>query len=230
MRAYLPVSGEGRTMEGFYPVFLKVAGKKAVVVGGGAVAARKAATLAQSGALVTIVSPELGPESGRLVADGLVRHDKKKYAQDDLSGASIAIAATDDPAVNIAVCADAERQGIPANSARPPDAGSFIVPSSIRRGDLSIAISTGGGCPALSKRLRTELERFIGDGYGPFLEFLEEARAELKARVLSESGRAAALTALVESGLVEAFRDGPVEAALAEARWMLESMIKPAGE
>jgi len=225
------MNGPGdRRVEGYYPVFLKVAGLKAVVIGGGNVAARKAATLAGSGATVTVISPRLSTGLRELVDAGTVRHEPRKYAEGDVKGASIAIAATDDPDVNAAVCREAGMLGIPVNSVRPPEAGSFIVPSTIKRGGLTVAVSTGGGCPALSRRLRKDLEAFIGDGYGPFLEFLEEARAELKARVPDENSRARALTELVESGLMEAFRragpDAVMTEIVTEARAMLARHIE----
>ncbi len=214
-------------MDGYYPVFMRVDGKRAVVLGGGPVAARKACGLAGAGALVTVVSPKLCPELDRMARDGRVTHRAGEYRPEELDGAALVIAATDDPDINRAACALAESRGIPANSVRPPDAGSFIVPSIIRRGGLTIAISTGGGCPALSRRLRGELEAAVGEEYGPLLEFLEEARAALKARVGDEEARAAVLTRMVESGLVERFRNEGPEAGRRAGRKMLDELVTP---
>jgi len=212
-------------MDGYYPVFLRLSGEKAVVLGGGPVAARKADGLLAAGAAVTVVSPALCPELERMVGERRVEHVGRAYEPGDMDGAAVVIAATDDPAVNVAVSLQAFKLGIPVNSVRPPSAGSFIVPSTVRRGGLMLAISTGGGCPALAKRLRRELEGFIGDEYGPFLEFLEEARAELKARLPDEEVRAEVLTRLVESELIETFRTEGENKGRTKGQKALEELI-----
>jgi precorrin-2 dehydrogenase len=212
-------------MDGYYPVFLRLSGERAVVLGGGPVAARKVDGLLAAGASVTVISPALCPELEQMVNDGRVTHARRSYDPADIEGAAVVIAATDDPAVNVAVSLQASKLGIPINSVRPPSSGSFIVPSTIRRGGVMLAISTGGGCPALSKRLRRELEGFIGEEYGPFLEFLEEARDELKAKLTNEESRAEALTRLVDSGLIETFKTGGEEAGRINGRKMLDELI-----
>jgi precorrin-2 dehydrogenase/sirohydrochlorin ferrochelatase len=218
-------------MNDFYPIFLRLTGKKAVVIGGGPVAARKTASLAEAGARVTVISPELSTAFDGLVKDGAFIHEARKYRPGDLSGAFIAVAATDDPRTNIDAATEADSLGIPVNSANPPGAGSFIVPSSIHRGGLTIAISTGGAAPALSRKLRLDIESFLTDQYGWFLEFLEEARAALKESVPAEEARRQVLEGLVGSGLVESFK-GDREAALKKA-WekyeLLVAMHGPSG-
>lgn len=214
-------------MDGYYPVFLRIDGKRAVVLGGGPVAARKAGGLLRAGALVTVVSPALCPELVRMAGEGGVTHVARAFRPDDLDGAALVMAATDDPDVNRQACGLASSRGIPANSARPPGAGSFIVPSTISRGGLTIAISTGGGCPALSRRLRSELEGLVGQEYGHLLEFLEEARAALRTAVEDEEARAAVLTKIVESGLVERFRDEGPEAGRRAGMKMLGELVNP---
>jgi len=211
-------------MKNFYPIFLDVAGKRAVVIGGGAVAARKAATLSSAGALVLVISPELHPDLALMVKNGAVAHESRRYQPGDLAGAAVAVAATDNPETNIKAASEARASGVPVNCVRPPDAGDFIVPSSIKRGDLTVAISTGGGCPALSKRIRKDLESILGAEYGEFLEFLEESRGYLKSKVADEKNRQEALTALVESGMVEAFRGNP-GAARVRGKAMLEELV-----
>lgn len=210
----------------FYPVFLDVAGRRAVVVGGGPVAARKAASLAEAGADVTVISPAICGDMGRLVDAGRVSHVARPYARGDVSaGSSIVVAATDDPAVNMAVAEEAKAAGALVNSVRPPEAGSFVVPSTIRRGGLTVAISTSGGCPALTKRLRKDIESFLGEEYGAFIEFLEGARDVIKQTVPNEADRQRILTALVESGLAGSFRADGLEAAQKKGRQTLEALI-----
>ncbi len=213
-------------MKRFYPIFLDLAGRRAVVLGGGAVAARKAASLAAAGADVLIISPRLGPELARMASEGMVRHTAKMYAPGDLAGAFIVVAATDDPAANLEAADEARASGALINCVRPPEAGDFIVPSSIARGGLTIAISTGGGCPALARELRAELETLVGREYGAFLEFLEEARDYLKKNLPDEKDRREALTALVESDLAEVFREAGDDKARQKGREMLEMCVK----
>ena len=212
-------------MKKFYPVFLDMEGKKAVVIGGGPVAARKAGALAKAGAEVTLVSPALDRKAAELVSGGGIEHTARRYRRGDLAGAFLAVAATDEPDTNLDVASEAKSSGILVNCVRPPSAGSFIVPSSIRRGGLTVAISTGGGCPALSKRLKKDIDALLGREYGPFLAFLEDARAELKARLTDEDGRAEALTALVESDLIDQFRAGRQAEAAEKGRAALDDLI-----
>lgn len=196
-------------MSEFYPIFLRLTGRKAVVIGGGPVAARKAASLIEAGAAVTVISPELSTRFEEGLAEaGAFIHEGRKYRPGDLAGAAIAVAATDDPETNALVAAEANELGIPVNSANPPGAGTFIVPSTVKRGGLTVAISTGGACPALSRKLRQDFESFLTGEYGQFLEFLEEARTALKERLPEERSRRRVLEELVVSGLAEAFKGG----------------------
>jgi precorrin-2 dehydrogenase/sirohydrochlorin ferrochelatase len=208
-----------------YPVFLDVAGRKAVVIGGGAVAGRKAASLAEAGAELTVISPEVEPALTALVNGGKALHIKRAYTKGDLKGAFIAVAATDDPEVNRLVSEEAVGLGILVNCASPPSSGNFFVPSSIHKGGLTVAISTGGACPALTKKLRIRLSETIGDEYGPLLEFLEEARAKLKEELPSEPDRASALEELADSGLLEYFRDKPALEARRSGEDLLQAAI-----
>src|SRR5512141_3143633 len=185
-------------MSRFYPVFLDIEGKRAVVIGGGPVAHRKAASLIEAGAAVTVISPVVVPAIKRLAERGLLTHKPRRYRKGDLKGSVVAIAATDDPSVNERAASEAKALGILINCATPPDSGNFIVPSSIKRGALTLAISTGGASPALSKRLRFDLDAFLGTRYSWFLEFLEEARVRLKGEVEDEAARQEILRKLVD--------------------------------
>ena len=212
-------------MSRFYPVFLDIDGKRAVVIGGGPVAHRKAASLIEAGAAVTVISPEAVPAIARLAERGLLVHKPRKYRKGDLRGAVVAIAATDDQPVNERASSEARDLGILINCASPPSSGNFMVPSSIRKGALTLAISTGGASPALSMRLRQDLEAFLGGRYSWFLEFLEEARVRLKADVKDEVARQKILSKLVDFCLSEELADMPNGEALLKAGLMLESML-----
>jgi precorrin-2 dehydrogenase/sirohydrochlorin ferrochelatase len=212
-------------MSRFYPVFLDIDGKRAVVIGGGPVAHRKAASLIEAGAAVTVISPEAVPAIKRLADRGLLTHKPRRYRKGDLRGAVVAVAATDDPSVNERVASEAKALGILINCATPPDSGNFIVPSSIKRGVLTLAISTAGTSPALSKRLRLDLEAFLGTRYSWFLEFLEEARVRLKGEVEDEATRQEILRKLVDYCLSGDASTSKKEA-LPKAGTFLESLLR----
>ena len=180
-------------MARYYPAFLNVAGLRAVVVGGGAVAERKATQLLASGADVTLVSPDATPELERLAVEGRIRLIRRAYATGDLAGAWIAVAATDDPETQRRVRAESLREKTLLNVADAPDLCGFIAPSVVERGPVAVAISTGGESPALARKLRELMggERDAhGSGGEPFCKCLQWAdagddlaavRAELRA-------------------------------------------------
>lgn len=158
-----------------YPLFLDLKNQLVVVVGAGQVATRKVRTLLAAGAVVTIVSPQATPALQRLKK---VRWIRRAYRRGDLRGAWLAIAATDSPVVNEAVCVEAKKRRILVNCITPPEAGNFIVPSQVRRGGITLAISTGGASPAFAKLLRRELEVFLGRGYSSLLKRMASARKQ----------------------------------------------------
>ncbi len=148
-----------------YPLFLELNGEKAVVVGGGKVATRKVRLLLKAGAALTVVSPVASPSIRRWADRGEVCWKARRYRQGDLRGARLAVAATDDLTLNERIAAAARRERILVNCIAPPAAGDFIVPASIERGGMTLAISTDGASPALAKRLRLDLERFLDAQY-----------------------------------------------------------------
>jgi precorrin-2 dehydrogenase/sirohydrochlorin ferrochelatase len=141
-----------------YPIFLNLAGQRVVVVGAGKVATRKIRNLRKAGARVTVISPVATAAIRRKIG---LRWQRRRYRPGDLRGATLVIAATNDPAVNRQVCAEAKRRRQLVNCIAPPEAGNFIVPSVVRRGAFTIAISTGGASPAKAKALRKKLERML---------------------------------------------------------------------
>ncbi len=168
-----------------FPVALDVSGRRCAVVGGGAVGARKAGALAEAGAEVTIVSPTLCAAALELVSDEIVRHVAKPFHASHLDGAFLTVAATDLPAVNAEVAAAARARHILVNMAAPGDGnesetGDFVTMATVRRGDLLIAVTTGGAGPALSARIRSELSERYGEEWGEVVSLLAELRAEAK--------------------------------------------------
>jgi precorrin-2 dehydrogenase / sirohydrochlorin ferrochelatase len=151
---------------------LDLSGRRCVVVGGGAVATRKARKLLQAGAEVAVVSPEVLPE-----LEGMgVETSRRPYEYGDLEGADLAFAATDSREVNAAVAREARERGVRVNVADRPSEGDFAVPSTLRRGGLQVAVSTGGASPPLARRIRDELEASFGPEWAGVVEELETVR------------------------------------------------------
>ena len=170
------VIGEKIEAEGtvLYPIFLNLDGKRCVVVGGGAVANRKARKLLQARAEVVAISPEVKPELESVATE--VR--RRPYREGDLEGASLVFAATNRREVNAAVTRDARARGIPVNVADEPSEGDFALPSVLRRGQLQVAVSTGGASPTLARRVRYELESAFGSEWAGVVEALDKARRD----------------------------------------------------
>jgi precorrin-2 dehydrogenase / sirohydrochlorin ferrochelatase len=164
-----------------YPLFLDLSNQSAVVIGAGRVATRKIRTLLRVRATVTVISPQATASIRRLAQTKRVRWVRRRYRAGDLRGVCLAIAATDDLAMNRIICAEAKRRNLLVNCIAPPASGNFLVPSLVRRGGISLAISTDGASPAFAKRLRRDLEHFLGDEYPKLLKAMSAARRAKKA-------------------------------------------------
>jgi precorrin-2 dehydrogenase / sirohydrochlorin ferrochelatase len=163
-----------------YPLFLNLSNQPTVVIGAGSVATRKIRTLLRADAAVTVISPKATPSIRRLAQTKRVHWVRRCYRPGDLRGARLVIAATDDLAINQTICAEAKRRKLLVNCISPPLAGNFIVPSLIRRGGISLAISTDGASPAFAKRLRRDLEHFLDPEYPQLLKTMSAARRAKK--------------------------------------------------
>jgi uroporphyrin-III C-methyltransferase / precorrin-2 dehydrogenase / sirohydrochlorin ferrochelatase len=164
----------------YFAAFLDIKGKPGVVVGGGAVAALKVEALLRSGVRVTVIAPEVGARIAELALLGALRIEKKRFAPGDLLGAEVAIAATDDPAVNEAVSAAARSLRIPVNVADNAALSSFIMPSVVDRPPLQIAISTAGTSPVLARKLRTIVESAVPFAFGRLAALMGRFRTASK--------------------------------------------------
>lgn len=193
----------------YYPVYIDLGDRRVVVVGGGPVAARKVLTLVEYGARVTVVAPDMVDEIERLVAAGTVAVERRGYVRGDLAGAFLVVCATDSGEVNRAVHAEAEQRGCLVNVVDVPELCNFIVPSIVRRGQLQLAISTGGAAPVVAKTLRRHVEEHVGEEWGPYIELLGEVRALVMSRVPGgESVRKPIFEAIGASDLLERIRCG----------------------
>ena len=161
---------------GFYPVALDLSGKLCLVVGGGVVALRKVRALLFSDAVVRLVSPDLTPELRELQTQSKLKYRSGYYQTTDLDGVFLVICAAGDPATNRQVAADCAARNLPLNVVDQPELCGFLVPAVVRRGDLTIAVSTGGKSPLLARKLRERLERDFSPQYGEYLDLLAEAR------------------------------------------------------
>lgn len=166
----------------YYSLCLNLTGKPVLVVGGGEVARRKAAVLSDCGARVTVVSPRLDPVLEYMAFQKEVEWFEREFDPSDLEGKFLVIAATDNRDVNHQAGQLAREKGILCNVVDAPEEGSFIVPSTVERGPLTIAISTSGISPTLAASIRQELELAYGEEYGAMLELL----ASLRQRVIQE--------------------------------------------
>jgi precorrin-2 dehydrogenase / sirohydrochlorin ferrochelatase len=160
-----------------YPASLVVAGKRCVVVGGGSVAARKTRSLVEAGADVLVIAPRINEEIKALP----VKVAERPYRRGDLSAAWLALAATDDAAVNRQVFADGQKVRVWVNVADDPDACSFTLPAVMRRGPVTVAVSTSGYSPALAAWIRERIAADLGPEVALLAELLSEARDALKA-------------------------------------------------
>jgi len=158
-----------------FPLLLNLAGRLVVVVGGGAVGSRKAAAALATGARVRVVDP------ASLSLDG-IEHIRDAYRAEHLDGACLAFAAAT-PEVNAQVVADARIRGIWVNSASDPAGGDFTLPSVVRSGELTVAISTGGAAPALARRIREKLEAEFDAAFADWVRVLGEVRSVVVAEV-----------------------------------------------
>ena len=169
----------------YYPVFLDLAERTAVVVGGGTIAEGKVHGLLEAGARVVVISPAATEAIRALAEDDAIRHEPRPYAPGDLAGAWLAIAATDDQAVNMAVAEEAARLRILVNVVDRPAQCTFIAPAVVRRGDLTLAISTNGKSPAMARYIREEIERLFPPEYGALLTLVAGVRSSLRSRGLT---------------------------------------------
>jgi siroheme synthase-like protein len=192
----------------YYPVFLDLRGRPCVVVGGGPVAEGKVLGLLEAGARVTIVAPELTSGLAALAREGRVAHVPRGYRPGDLAGAFLAIGGTDDRSVNAQVWEEAAARGVLLNLVDDPPRCGFIAPAVLRRGDLAVAVTTGGKAPALAVRLRERLERELGSEHARFLEIAGEIRGSLTRRVPDFEQRRALWYRLVDSDVLDLLRRG----------------------
>jgi len=196
----------------YYPVNLKIKDRPCLVVGGGKVGTRKVKGLMQCDARVVVVSPVVSLAIERLAGQGKIVWKKKDYDPSDLDGFFLVIGSTSNQDVNWQISRDAEERRMICNIADVPGACNFILPSVIRRGPLTITISTSGQSPAFSKSLRRQMESMFGPEYEMFLSIMGGIRKNLLAEDHDHEAHKPLFEAIIKGGLLELCRAGDIEA------------------
>lgn len=191
----------------FYPINLNISNRLCLVVGGGAVAARKIEALLFSEALVRVVSPEVCRKISEYAGRGQIEWVRREYRDNDLEGVFLVFAATDQPAVQGQIILQAKKSGILLNSVDSPGQCDFQVPAKVRRGDLLIAISTGGGSPALSTRIKHRLYLDFGPEYGVLVDLLSTIRSQIVGSSRESEENRELFQQLLEQPLLEMIRE-----------------------
>lgn len=167
-------------MPTFYPVFLNLTGRRCVIIGGGQIAEGKISKLLDSGAKIIVISPDATQGIRGFTERGQIKLDLRKYQEGDLQGAFLVIAATNDQAVNQEIFEEAEKQGILLNAVDDMTRCSFIAPSIVEKGPVTVAISTGGASPALARKLREKMEVSSALDWADATDVLSKARQIIK--------------------------------------------------
>lgn len=166
---------------GYYAVLLDLTGRRCVMIGGGVIAERRVDALVTAGAHVIVISPRLTPALLALAGEGRIEHEPRRYREGDLAGADLAFVATDAGEVNAAVAREARERQVWINAADDPVRCTFILPALVRRGDLTVAVATGGSSPALARAIREELDAYLTDDYATLAAIAAEVRREIRA-------------------------------------------------
>lgn len=188
-----------------FPIFLKLEGRRCLLVGAGRVGEGKLKGLLRAGARVTVVAPRATTVVQRLAKSGTIIWQRRKFSARDLNGMFLVVAATSGHLVNAAISKEARRRKVLCNAVDDPGNCDFYYPAVLRSGNLQIAISTGGASPELASRLRKELERCFGPEYGPWLDHLRRQREELLRAPMPANRRKRLLRQLASRAAFERF-------------------------
>ncbi len=167
----------------YLPLFADLKGRPCLLVGGGEVAARKAALLERAGARLTVVAPDLCPALAARVAEGAIEHRPRPFREADLEGTILVVAATDDADVNAEVSRAARARGVWVNVVDDPAASTFVMPAIVDRSPILVAVSSGGRAPVLARLLRARLEAWIPAGYGRLARLAGRFRRAVQERL-----------------------------------------------
>ena len=208
-------------MNTYYPVYIEMRAQPCVVIGGGKIAEGKVDGLLQAKASVTVIAPELTPHLRSLAEQKQITHVARAYQPGDLTDAFMVICATDQAAINHQVWQEATANHQLVNVVDDTPRCNFIAPSILRKGDLTIAISTSGRAPALAVRLKERLQRELGPEYERFLDLAAELREPLARHIPDFETRKTIWYELVDSEILEVLADGDE----AKARQIISQVV-----
>jgi precorrin-2 dehydrogenase/sirohydrochlorin ferrochelatase len=215
-------------MNTYYPVYIELRGQPCVVIGGGKIAEGKVEGLLAARANVTVISPDLTVHLRELVEEKKITYLARAYQPGDLTGAFMVICATDQAEVNHQVWQEASANRQLVNVVDDTPRCNFIAPSILRKGDLTIAISTSGKAPALAVRLKERLQRELGPEYERFLELAGELREPLARHIPEFETRKALWYELVDSEILDILARGDEPAARAMISRVVGFEFEPA--
>lgn len=195
-------------MPNYLPILLDCEGRRCVAIGGGVTAERRIRSLLDAGAIITMISPDVTEGLAILAEKGRLIWLKRHYAPGDTRGAFLVYAATDDASVNEQIAQEARERGILVNVASRSEAGTFITPGVLRRGRLTVAVSTSGSGPGAAIRVKRQLEELLGQEYEPYLDFLHSMREEIKQREANADIRRRLLRRLEGLDVLNEIREG----------------------
>ncbi|HEY0267888.1 MAG TPA: siroheme synthase CysG [Methyloradius sp.] len=205
------------------PIFIKVAGRRCVVIGGGDVATRKVMMLLKADAAIELISPELGHELADLLAAGKISYTEALFSPEQLDGAMLVIAATDDEAANLAVSSAANARNIPVNVVDAPELCTFTSPSIVDRSPIIIAISSGGASPVLTRMIRAKIEALIPATYGRLSALAADFRDRVKQRFSTTQARRIFWENIFQSNIAEMVLSGQEPAARAALTELIDN-------
>ena len=183
---------------GKYPIFLNLMGRRAVVIGGGAVAARKAMSLIEAGARLVVIAEHIDDKLEMLCRESSATIIESKYSKEYISEAALVIAATNNRPLNTQIYKDCQELEILCNVVDQPELCDFFIPAVVKRGDLQIAVCTEGDCPAYAGHIRNKLESIFTEQHGQFLAELETIRKRIIAEIADPAQRKSLLGQLVD--------------------------------
>jgi len=207
----------------FYPVYLDLKNKRVVVIGGGSVAERKVESLIGTRASIDVISPEVTPRLDALAEAGEIRLHRRLYAAGDCRNAALVFSATDDEKVSAEVFEEATRDGALINTADQPSLCDFIMPAVHRRGDVTVAVSTGGTSPGLAAQLRNEIAEIVGPEYGRLAALLAQARLEIRRRVPDLEQRKALHYRILNSDIMDCLKRSDTAGAERRLKELIDS-------
>lgn len=208
----------------YYPINLNLENKKCLVIGAGRVAERKVKQLLTYGARISVIGPEATPRLKALAEKKKITFKNRRVNLRDLNGAYLVISAAADRKINSMVSSHCRRKGILINAVDSPEECDFILPSVLRRGNLTIAVSTGGISPALSKKIRQDLERRFGAEYAKLLRIMAKLRPEVLRKIKNSGSRKAFFKKAVRADILDLLKRNKERQAREKIRAMLDNV------